>query len=179
MRRYIYVLLFASLWGANSIYGQFDTRPWTSVTDFTSEQQKYKKDIEDFLGRRHGHDSANFCYDISNYMITVDPFGGVYDSAKFTTAKFIGEEVPLTSLSSDSIYFRSQKIVPGSETIAVYNEGRTLIYSYVKHNLVYGYGNALEGDERKLEVYVKHNGKWIWVANGGTNVSPPPGANKK
>lgn len=178
MRHLLFILMVATLCGTKTTYGQYAPRPWKSVEDFTAEQKKYKAEIDAFLKIRHGRDSADFCFDISNYMITVDPFGGVYDSAKYTSARYIGESIPLTSLSKDSIYFRSQNIVPGSETIAIYNQGNTLVYCYVKHNSVYGYGNLFEGEETKLEVYVKQNGKWIWVANSGTNVSSPPGAKK-
>ena len=173
MRNYIYLILLASLSASNNIVGQFALRPWSSQTDFTSGQEKYKKEIADFLRMRHGSDSANFCYDVSNYMISVDPFGGVYDSAKFISPKFAGEKIPLDSVSKDSIVFRSQKIVAGTENIAIYNEGKTLIYCYVKHLSLYLYGTLAEADETKLETYIKINGKWIWVANSGTWLHSP------
>lgn len=170
MRPNYYLILLAFACCIGSAYAQYAPHPWSSILNFASEQRKYKGEMEDFLRRRHGSDSADFGYDISNYMITVDPFGGVYDSAKFMFPKFVGEKMDLHSVAKDSIVFRSQSIVPGSERVAVYNNGNTIIYCYLKHLSLFVYGNPVEQEERKLEVYIKYNGNWIWVANGGTAV---------
>jgi len=159
MRSFICIVLLVSFISIKTTCAQYASKPWNTVTDFTAEQHKYKKEIDGFLRMRHGRDSANCCYDISNYMITVAPFGVVLDSASFVSPRFTGDSIPLDTLPKDSIVFRSQRVVPGSEKVVIYNNGNTLIYGYTKHLSVYG--KLMEGDEIKLETYIKHEGKWI------------------
>lgn len=174
MRTYSFIFLLITLVCSKNTYGQ-----WNSIVNFTPEQETFMREIANFLKTKHNGTTDVFSYDISNYLIVIDPFGTVYDSASFKYAKFIGDSLPVEAASKDSIYFRSERVAPGSEKVAVYNNGNTLIYCYGKVVSMYIYGNPVEFKETKLETYIKQNGKWIMVANSGTEIrSYPTNSNK-
>lgn len=142
--------------------------------NFNPEQKKYAQEISVFLlAKRNDFQNKSVFSDLqSNKAIAINPFGEVHDSSSYRgVPKPLGEQVRLDSLPKDKVYTISIKPDSASQKAVIYNEGKTLIYSWKAIVTIYAFGNLVRYPVARLETYIKHKGKWMMVAGSGTEIN--------
>lgn len=142
--------------------------------NFNAEQKKYALEINQFLqAKRNDFQNKTIFSDLqSNKAIAINPFGEVHDSSSYRgVPRPLGEHVKLDSLPKDKVYTISITPDSASQKAVIYNEGKTLIYSWKAIVKMYAFGNLITYPVARLETYIKYKGKWMMVAGSGTEIN--------
>jgi hypothetical protein len=142
---------------------------------FDAEQKKYAQEIQAFLrAKRNDFQNKNIFSDLqSNKAVAINPLGEVHDSSGYRgVPQPLGDQVNIDSLPKDKLYTISIKPDSASQKAVVYNEGKTLVYSWKALVTMYAFGHLIKYNVARLETYIQHKGRWMMVAGSGTEVNP-------